>query len=221
MKEEVMFNVVTIAREYGSGGGEVGRRAAELLGWELVDGQIIERVAAMGKVDPRWAEQADEQSCAWWERVLDGFRHGGPEVFLGGIADTGVDRDALQQFTAHAIEEAGKTGNCVIVGRASQCVLRNNPRVMRVLVYAPLKEKIERVKQRHPHERDLPALMNRMDSERRRYPQDYYGCNAAELGLYHLFINSTLGMDACAGLIVSAIHSSGIEQRPEKAQTPV
>jgi len=216
-----MFNVVTLAREYGSGGAEVGRRVAELLGWELVDRQIIERVAAMGKIDRDWAEQADEQSCAWWERVLDGFRHGGPEVFVGGIADTGVDRDALQQFTAHVIEEAGKTGNCVIVGRASQCVLRKNPHVLRVLVYAPLKEKIERVKRRHPRERDLPALLNRMDSERHHYTQDYYGCNAADLGLYHLFLNSTLGMDACAGLIVSAIRLSGIAQQPEIEQTPV
>jgi cytidylate kinase len=99
--------------------------------------------------------------------------------------------------------------------------LRKNPHVLRVLVYAPLKEKIERVKRRHPHEHDLPALMNHMDSERRRYTQDYYGCNAAELGLYHLFLNSTLGMDTCAGLIVSAIRLSGIAQQPEKAQTPV
>ena len=104
-----MFSVVTIAREYGSGGAEVGRRVAEMLGWKLLDRQIIERVAAMGKIDRAWAEQADEQCCAWWERVLNGFRHGGPEVYVGGVADTGVDRDSLQQFTAHVIEEAGKS----------------------------------------------------------------------------------------------------------------
>jgi cytidylate kinase len=216
-----MFNVVTIAREYGSGGAEVGRRVAERLGWEFLDREIIERVAAMGKIDRNWAAQADEQSCAWWERVLNGFRHGGPEVYVGGIADTGVDRDSLQQFTARVIEEAGKTGNCVIVGRSSQCVLRKEPRALHVLVYAPLQEKLERMKHRHPQERDLQALLRRMDAERTHYAQDYFGCDTRERGLYHLCLNSTIGLDTCAGLIMNAIRFSEMKQEPEREETPI
>jgi len=215
-----MFNVVTIAREYGSGGAEIGRRAAEMLGWALVDKQIIERVATIGKIDRTWAEQADEQSCGWWERVLSGFRHGGPEVYVGGVADTGVDRDSLQQFTARVIEEAGKTGNCVIVGRSSQCVLRRLPTALHVLVYAPLNEKLERMKHRHPYEKDLPGLLHRMDSERLRYTSEYFGCDSRERSLYHLCLNSTLGLDACAALVAKAIASSKMTQRPEKEETP-
>jgi hypothetical protein len=49
-----VFNVVTIAREYGSGGSDIGRKVAELLGWTCVDKLIIERVSAIGKVDPSW-----------------------------------------------------------------------------------------------------------------------------------------------------------------------
>ena len=75
-----MFNVVTIAREYGSGGADIGRKVAELLAWECVDKQIIEKVAAMGKIDPSWAEKADEHTSTWWERVMKGFRYGGPEA---------------------------------------------------------------------------------------------------------------------------------------------
>jgi cytidylate kinase len=216
-----VFNVVTIAREYGSGGAEIGRRVAEMLGWELVDKQIIERVAALGKVDREWAKEADEQSSAWWERVLSGFRHGGPEVYVGGVADTGVDRDSLQQFTARVIEQAGKAGNCVIVGRSSQCVLRSHPQALHVLVYAPIKEKLERMRPRHPQERDLRALLHRMDSERHHYTQEYYGCDSAVRSLYHLCVNSTLGLDACAGIIVNALRLSAAAQRPEKEETPV
>ncbi len=216
-----MFSVVTIAREYGSGGAEVGRRVAEMLGWKLLDRQIIERVAAMGKIDRAWAEQADEHCSGWWERVLNGFRHGGPEVYVGGVADTGVDRDALQQFTAHVIEEAGKTCHCVIVGRGSQCVLRKEPRALHVLVYAPLEEKLERMKHRHPQERDLPGLLRRMDAERLHYAQEYFGCNTTERGLYHLCLNSTIGIDTCAELIVSAIRLSETKPRPEKQEASV
>ena len=54
-----MFNVLTIAREYGSGGSDIGHKVAELLGWECIDKQIIERVAAMGGVDNSWVELTD------------------------------------------------------------------------------------------------------------------------------------------------------------------
>jgi cytidylate kinase len=216
-----MFKVVTIAREYGSGGAEIGRRAAEMLGWALVDKQIIERVATIGKIDRTWAEEADEQSCGWWERVLSGFRHGGPEVYVGGVADTGVDRDSLQKFTARVIEEAGKAGNCVIVGRSSQCVLHQEPTALHVMVYAPMHEKLERMKHRHPHERDLPGLLRRMDAERLRYAQEYFSCDSLQRSLYHLCLNSTLGLDACAQLIVNAVHSSTLKQRPEREETAV
>jgi hypothetical protein len=48
-----------------------------------LDKQIIERVAALGKVDPTWAEEADEYASAWCERVMKSFRHGGPESYVG------------------------------------------------------------------------------------------------------------------------------------------
>lgn len=204
-----MFNVVTIAREYGSGGAEIGRRTAKLLKWELLDRQIIERVAATGKIDRAWVEEADGTSSAWWERLLKCFRHGGPEAYVGAIADTGVDRDSLQTFTARIIKEAGEAGNCVIVGRGSHCVLHNDPQALHVLVYAPLEEKLERVKSRHSHERDLQGLLRQMDAERLHYAHKYFGRDSADPHLYHLCLNSTLGLDACAELIAAAIRSSG------------
>jgi cytidylate kinase len=197
-----MFNVVTIAREYGSGGADIGRKVAELLGWECVDKQIIERVAAMGKVDPSWAETADEHTSTWWERVMKGFNFGGLESY------SVIDHDTLQQFTANVIQEAARVGKCVIIGRSSQCVLHHDPHVLRVLVYAPLADKLKRMKLRHPQERDLQALLHCMDAERLHYAQNYYSCDSLNRGLYHLWLNSTLGIDACAELIVRIIQSS-------------
>jgi cytidylate kinase len=202
-----MFRVVTIAREYGSGGAEIGRRVAEKLGWELVDRQIIERAANLCQVDRRWAEQADEQCCGWWERVLSGFCNGGPEAYLGDGSDLAVDRDSLQRFTARVIAEAGKAGRCVIVGRGSSCVLRHQPDVLRVLVYAPEAERLERLRQRLPNHKDLPALLRARDAERIHYVQEYYGCDAHNHSLYQLSLNSTLGLDLCARLIVEAVNA--------------
>jgi cytidylate kinase len=206
--EKSKFNVVTIAREYGSGGADIGRKLAQLLGWVCVDKQIIERVATMGKVDPVWAERADEHASAWWERVMKTFRQGGPESFVGDGPEFGVDRDTLQQFTANVIERAAKEGHCVIIGRSAQCVLQRHPQVFHVLVYGPLAEKVLRMKLRHPLDHNLPALLHRIDSERTHYTKRYYGHDWSDRELYHFCINSTLGIGACARLIVQTIQSS-------------
>jgi len=203
-----MFNVLTIAREYGSGGSDIGRKVAELLGWECIDKQIIERVAAMGKVDHAWAAQADEHAIAWWERVMKSFRQGGPESYTGEGSELAVDRDTVQILTANIIQEAAKVGNCVIIGRGAQCVLRRHPHVLRMLVYAPLSEKVARMKLRHPHEQDLQALLRRIDSERLHYARHYYDCDSSDPRLYHITMNSTLGVDTCARMVAQIIQPS-------------
>ena len=203
-----MFNVVTIAREYGSGGSDIAHKVAEMMGWVCIDKQIIEKVAAMGKVDPAWAAKADERVSSWWDRVLKSFRQGGLEVFVQDGPDASVDHDVMQQFTASVIQGAAKEGQCVIVGRSSQCVLHDYKHVLRVLVYAPLSEKLARMKLRHPHEHELQALLHRIDNERLHYSRNYYNCDAEDRKLYHLMINSTLGIDASARLIVETIKGS-------------
>jgi cytidylate kinase len=202
-----MFKAVTIAREYGSGGADVGRRLAELIGWSCIDKEIIERVAAMGKVDPAWAKTLDERVLAWWKRILNSFRKGGPELFIGSNDELCVDHETMQNFTARVIQEAAKVGNCIIIGRSSGCLLRHDPNVLRVFVYAPLSEKLARMRLRHPQEQNLEALLDRIDSERIQYAQTYYGSDPRSRDIYHLCLNSTLGIDACAELVAHELHS--------------
>jgi cytidylate kinase len=203
-----MFNVLTIAREYGSGGSEIGRKVAELLGWQCVDKQIIERVAAMGSVEQAWAEHIDERAITWWQRVMKSLRQGGPESYISGGIELGVDHDMAQQFTARVIQEAANEGNCVIIGRSSGFVLRHSPNVLRLLVYAPMAEKLKRMQVRHPKEKDLPTLVRRMDAERTYYAQNYYGFDPTQTHLYHLCLNSTMGIETCAKVAAQIIQSS-------------
>ncbi len=195
-----MFNVVTIAREYGSGGADIGRKVAELLGWECLDKQIIERAAVEGQVHHSWAEALDERSRSWWGKVLYGFEQIGEPTH-----DSTVDYDLVQRSTERVIQEAAKVGKCVIIGRSSQCVLRHDPHALHVLVYAPLSEKMERMRLRHPHEHDLQALLQHMDSDRSRYTQSYYRCDWLDRRLYHLCVNSTLGLGVCTRLIETSL----------------
>jgi len=197
-----MLNVVTIAREYGSGGAEVGRAVADMLGWEYLDKEIIERASAAGHMARNRAEAADEKSQTWWGKVLLGFQQTGQ----GMIPPSTVDYDTVRNSTVRVIQEAAKVGNCVIIGRSSQCVLRHQPNVLHALVFAPMKEKLARVKLRHPEEHDPVWLMRRIDAERTHYTQTYYGKDWSDRGLYQICVNSTLGIDLCAKMIVQTIN---------------
>ncbi len=73
------------------------------------------------------------------------------------------------------------------------------------------------MKQRHPRERDLPGLLRRMDNDRLRYAQEYFACDSRERGLYHLCLNSAIGLDVCADIIVDAIRLSSTSQREQEA----
>jgi len=199
-----MLNVVTIAREYGSGGAEVGRAVADMLGWEYLDKEIIERASAAGHMARNRAEAADEKSQTWWGKVLLGFQQTGQ----GMIPPSTVDYDTVRNSTVRVIQEAAKVGNCVIIGRSAQCILRHQPKVLRMLVYGPLKEKLVRMKERHPGEKNLEALLRRKDSERLHYARYYYDCDSADPRLYHITINSTLGIDNCAGIMAGIIRGS-------------
>jgi cytidylate kinase len=210
-----MFSTVTIAREYGSGGAEIGRKVAALLNWELVDKQIIERAASLARVDAAWAASLDEHALTWWEKVLRSFRKGGPDLLLEDCEDLCADRDTMQRFTARVIEEAARVGNCVIIGRGAGCFLRHQSHVLRVLVCAPLTEKIERIKSRHPDAKDLRALLARRDAERTSYAQTYYGWDPADPRIYHLCLNSTLGFETCGRLIANLVQSVAPEVTAE------
>ncbi len=125
---------------------------SELLGWEYVGKQIIERVAAVEKVETSRAEKADERTNAWWEGVMKGFNFRDLESY------SVLGHATLQQLLASVIQEAARVGKCVIIRRSSQCVLHNDPHALRVLVYAPLAETLKRMNLRYPHERDLETL---------------------------------------------------------------
>src|SRR5512132_3951988 len=99
-----MFRVVTIEREYGSGGSEIALRVAQYLGWRLLDSNLIDAVSEQAQVDREIARQYDESIDPWWRRMHGGalraalFTLGGaPEVpFFDSEAAAGSAREVIE-----------------------------------------------------------------------------------------------------------------------------
>ena len=201
-----MFRVLTVAREYGSGGGLIARNIAERLGWDLLDKALVERIARIAQVDPELAQQYDEHVDSWLHRASRrGLWRG---AFEGVAAMTGLevfDAEAMAALGRDLITEAHSRGNCVIVGRGGQCVLQDQKDVLHVFIYAPWRERTARIRERLKAGADLDHLIRETDQRRADYIRMYFGCNWNAPHLYQMLISSELGEETVAGMIIGAL----------------
>jgi cytidylate kinase len=209
----LMFKVVTVEREYGSGGGLIAGRVALDLGWKLLDHMLVSDVAQAAQVDAGTVQRYDEHVDSWWHRL----NRGGLQAW--SIA-AGVAREDAEFFDAartaelvrHCIAEAGAAGNCVIVGRGAECVLQGREDVLRVFIYAPSEVRLARVRTRVEEGRHPEELIRETDRERASYIRSYYGCEWKDPHLYHMMISSQIGIEIAASTIVNLVLRS---RRPE------
>ena len=204
-----MFRVLTVSREYGSGGGHIARRVAETLGWNLLDKALVEQVAREAEVDPQLAQRYDECVDSRLHRLSRrGLWHG---AFDGAatMADTEVfDAETMAALERNLITEAHARGNCVIVGRGAQCVLQDRPDVLHVFIYAPLPQRVARVRERVSGEWDIERRIHATDQQRAGHIRTYFGCRWDDPHLYHMLISSELGEEQVARMIVEAIQAA-------------
>lgn len=207
-----MFRVLTIAREYGSGGAVIGRSISEQLGWKLLDKVFIENIARAAKVDPKLARRFDERTDSWLERLA----HQGAGLWRGAFEGTVVvsqpdffDAETMAALAQNMIEEAYRRGNCVIVGRGAQCVLQSCKDAFHAFIYAPWAERVARIRQRLPGQTDIDELIRATDRQRADYIRTYFRCNWMDPHLYHLMICSGLGEGQVESTIIEALASGG------------
>lgn len=205
-----MFRVLTVSREYGSGGGHIARKVAEMLGWSLLDKSLVEQIARIAQVDPKLAQRYDERVDSWLHRVSRaGLWHGAFEG-VPIVADLEVfDAETMAALGRDLIAEAHLRGNCVIVGRGAQCVLHGRDDVLHVFIYGPWCERISRIRERLTTAADVEHLLRFTDQQRAEYIRTYFGRNWTDPQLYDLLISSKLGEDHVAGIITNTIQCGG------------
>jgi cytidylate kinase len=205
----VLIRVVTIAHEYGSGGAELGQRVARKMGWELLDGRLVDRVAHAAGVDQKVAAALDEQIPRWWQWAITGYA---ASVEYGLEKGEVIHEDFLHEVTMAVMQRAADSGNCVIVGRGAQCFLQDRSDIFNVLAYAPIQTRIRRLRLRHPDCKYVETLIRDVDTRRAKYVRHYFRKDWLDTSLYDLCINTLLGIDFAPQLIAAAIGQTGQQQ---------
>ncbi len=138
-----MIRVLTIEREYASGGGEIAAMVAKHLGWTLYDQLLTNEIARLMECDCRVIEEREERRDPVFYRLLKAFMKGSHEGSQNAPRLKMVDAECIREATERVVKQAAERGQCVIVGRGSAYYLQDRRDAFHVFVYAPFNEKVE------------------------------------------------------------------------------
>ena len=187
-----MNKIITISRQYGSGGREIGKKIAEHYGIPFYDNEIIKQAAK----ESGFSEQAfhrveDKATNSFLYSIAMGMNvYSGLEIGLGGMS---VD-DRIYITESKVIRDFAKKGPCVIVGRCADYVLRDLPNVVNLFIYASLDFRIKRATEEYnlPTEKAAETIL-KQDKRRANYYNYHVGEKWANMNNYHLAIRSDFG----------------------------
>ena len=204
-------------REYGSRGGEFAHDLAARLGWKLMDSELVTGAARMAGVTPELAAKYDERLDPWYYRYGKVFWQdsGYPIPSLG--EDVIFDSERMLSLIRQEIVDAAREGNCVVVGRGAACALACQPGCFHVFVYATAKAKRDWFAKAFPSQaQQADQLLAAFDKRRAAVIRKFYQQDWSARGLYHMLLNSAMGIDAmisatagAAGLNIAEREAAG------------
>ena len=185
--------VITIAREYGSGGRLIGEEVAKRLNIPFYDKELILLAAKKSGLSEDYVRRTEQMKSA---------------SFLYSLYMTSQVlpmSDQIFLVQSQIIKELAESGPCIIVGRCADYVLRNMTGCMNVFIHAPLEERVQRAEKVYGDEAsNMEDFVRKQDKKRASY-YNYFAQNKwGNAHNYHLAVNSTLGIEKSAQLICDA-----------------
>lgn len=193
--------IISIGRQFGAGGRRVGQALAERLGIAYYDKELILEAAKEYGFAPEFFEQNDEKSASFTGNVLQWME----SLVTGGMgAKNYLSQDALFEMQASAIRKIAEEKSCVIVGRCSDYVLRDNPNCISVFLHSTDEDRAQRIQERSNISREEALTkMRTQDKKRAAYYNFYSSKTWGDSATYDLSINvSALGVEKCVDLII-------------------
>lgn len=185
--------IITISREYGSGGRIVGKELADILNIPFYDKELVKMISDESGISEKFINEVELNR-------EDSIRYAGYDITLSTPLTHVVFR-----AEAEVIEKVASQGDCIIVGRCADYVLANRKDVMNVFVYASLENRIERVTKMYGDEiKNVKQFIERYDKERAAYYDYYTNKKWGDMRSYHLTINSDMGIQNCVDIIKTA-----------------
>lgn len=217
-----MNTIITIGRQFGSGGKEVGIRVAKELGIPFYDKELLRAAAEKSGLCEKIFENFDERPKSLLYSIA-------MDSYMFSLPGTGVSDSLEQQVylaTFDTIRQIAEQGPCVMIGRCADYALADNPNLLSLFIHAPLEVRIQRIMERQGISAEkAKALIHKTDKRRASYYEYYSSRKWGALESYHFCLDSSyLGLGRSVELIQTIvahkehpIHSP-TEQDPTRSQ---
>lgn len=187
------YNIITISREHGSGGRLVGKKLSTMLSLPMYDRKLIELAAKESGFTEEFIQESEQK------RTGSIFY----DLYFNSQNLSVSDQVFLAQ--SKAIRETAEKGPCIIAGRCADYVLRDRKDCLNVFIYAPMEEKLARMREVYGESENAKAsYLEKFDKRRSAYYNFFTDRHWGDYHNYHLTIDSTLGIDETANLIAKA-----------------
>ena len=197
--------IITISREFGSGGRTIGRMVAERLGIPFYDKELVDQIALESGFAPKFVEEHGEHSPG--SRLFSyAFAPQGVPGVMNGLATA----DFLWNIQCSVILQLAEQGPCVIVGRNADYILKDRQDALHAYVFADVAYRAERIVRRYGESDKSPEQrLQEKDKRRRVNYQHYTGRTWGQSQNYHLSLDTgVLGIDQCVDIICGIVENS-------------
>jgi CMP/dCMP kinase len=205
--------LITITRQYASGGSDIAQLVAKELGWTVIDNEFVDEVARRAGLPKAEVAQREERAAGLLERLARTLAAASPELFITEAAVSDVERDesAIHRTTERIIMEAAAEGRAVVVGRGAQALLAKRPDALHVYVVASKPWRIQlAVEKLQVDPATVEKVLDETDKRRDRYVKTYSGLVRREVENYDLVVNAErLGIEGAAAVIVAEAKRRG------------
>ena len=196
--------IITISRQFGSGGRTIGRALANRLGIPFYDKELVEQIALESGFDPKFVEENGEHAPNRSRFAYAFANHGVPGV-MNGLSTA----DFLWSVQCNVILQLAEKGPCVIVGRNADYILKDREDVLHVYITANLDYRADRIVRLYgTSEKSPTARIQEKDKRRRVNYQHYTGRTRGNAADYDLCLDSSvIGTEKCADIVVDLVNS--------------
>jgi cytidylate kinase len=196
--------VITISRQFGSGGSEIAERVARTLGWSLLDNAIVDAVAKQLGVAPATVEAREERVPSLVERLASALTLGTPEFVPAVGSALPSFEERLVEVTRRVMQQAIADGPVVLVGRGAQSVLAERADALHVFCYAPHAALVERTARREGIGRpEAEWRVNDTNRHREQYVRRHWNRAWDAPEHYHVCVNTAwLGIAGAADVVI-------------------
>ena len=197
--------IITISREFGSGGRTIGHKVADALGIPFYDKELVDQIALESGFAPKYVEEHGEHSPG-----KSFFSYAFAPQGVPGVMNGLSSADFLWNIQCNVILQLAEKGPCVIVGRNADYILKDRKDALHAYIHADLPFRADRIVRLYGESEKSPeARLQEKDKRRRVNYQHYTGRTWGAAQNYDICLNSSvLGVDACADILLNIIKDS-------------